>query len=153
MRKKRKGGEADPCLDLPEDVTSKACNSRSSILTSHYSLEDYTRLKKRLAGIATAPPCGTSSLVAPGRGIKRKIGCIDVATQMGRKNKIEEDIVSGETLGHGKFGSVWLCQSRISGAEYACKTLKKGEETVHREVEIMQHLSGHPAGCDIAGCV
>lgn len=166
MRKKRKGGEADPCLDLPEDVTSKACNSRSSILTSHYSLEDYTRLKKRckedddddddggtepvvshksrLAGIATAPPCGTSSLVAPGRGIKRKIGCIDVATQMGRKNKIEEDYVSGETLGHGKFGSVWLCQSRISGAEYACKTLKKGEETVHREVEIMQHLSGHP---------
>ncbi|KAM1180673.1 hypothetical protein ACFX13_020059 [Malus domestica] len=168
MRKKRKGGEADPYPDpledvtsQAEDVTSKSCNSRSSALTSHYSLEDFTRLKKRckeddastepvvshtsrLAGIATAPPCGTSSLVAPGRGIKRKIGCIDVATQMGRKNKIEEDYVSGETLGHGKFGSVWLCQSRVSGAEYACKTLKKGEETVHREVEIMQHLSGHP---------
>ncbi|CAF2108571.1 unnamed protein product [Brassica oleracea var. botrytis] len=28
--------------------------------------------------------------------------------------------------------------------DFACKTLKKGEETVHREVEIMQHLSGHP---------
>ncbi|KAM1374072.1 hypothetical protein ACFX2I_024674 [Malus domestica] len=72
-----------------EDVTSKSCNSRSSALTSHYSLEDFTRLKKqckeddastepvvshtsRLVGIATAPPCGTSSLVAPGRGIKRK---------------------------------------------------------------------------------
>ena len=37
-----------------------------------------------------------------------------------------------------------MCRSRASGAEYACKTLKKGEETVHREVEIMQHLSGHP---------
>ncbi|CAN7134328.1 unnamed protein product, partial [Brassica rapa subsp. narinosa] len=28
--------------------------------------------------------------------------------------------------------------------DFACKTLRKGEETVHREVEIMQHLSGHP---------
>ncbi|KAK9930341.1 hypothetical protein M0R45_027380 [Rubus argutus] len=139
----------------PEALTSKSCNSRS------LPLEDYSRLKKRckeddvgdksvgsyksrLAGIATAPPCGTSSLVTPGRGIKRKIGCIDVATQMGRKNKIEEDYISGATIGHGKFGSVWLCQSRGSGTEFACKTLKKGEETVHREVEIMQHLSGHP---------
>ncbi|KAL6184655.1 hypothetical protein ACLB2K_046055 [Fragaria x ananassa] len=155
MRKKRKGGVDDPCPDPPEALTSKSCNSRS------LPLEDYSRLKKRckeddagnesvgsyksrLAGIATAPPCGTSSLVTPGRGIKRKIGCIDVATQMGRKNKIEEDYSKGATIGRGKFGSVWLCQSRGSGAEFACKTLKKGEETVHREVEIMQHLSGHP---------
>lgn len=159
MRKKRKGSETDPCSDLQEFLSSTN-NSRSSVPTSHYSLEDYTRLKKRckevsneepvascksrLAGIATAPPCGTSSLVTAGRGLKRKIGCIDVATQMGRKNKIETDYISGATIGHGKFGSVWLCQSRASGAEFACKTLKKGEETVHREVEIMQHLSGHP---------
>lgn len=159
MRKKRKGSETDPCSDLQEFLSSTN-NSRSSVPTSHYSLEDYTRLKKRckevsneepvascksrLAGIATAPPSGTSSLVTAGRGLKRKIGCIDVATQMGRKNKIETDYISGATIGHGKFGSVWLCQSRASGAEFACKTLKKGEETVHREVEIMQHLSGHP---------
>lgn len=159
MRKKRKGSDSDPCRNLA-DFLSSIHNSRSSVITSHYSLEDYTRLKKRckedandesgvsyksrLAGIATAPPCGTSSLVTLGRGLKRKIGCIDVATQMGRKNKIEKDYVSGATIGHGKFGSVWLCRSRVSGAEYACKTLKKGEETVHKEVEIMQHLSGHP---------
>ncbi|KAL5558555.1 hypothetical protein UlMin_034766 [Ulmus minor] len=159
MRKKRKGSDADPCSNLPNFLSSPS-NSRSSILTSHYSLEDYTRLKKRckedasdepavscksrLAGIASAPPCGSSSLVTPGRGLKRKIGCIEVATQMGRKNKIENDYISGATLGQGKFGSVWLCRSKVSGAEYACKTLKKGEETVHREVEIMQHLSGHP---------
>ncbi|XP_061358565.1 serine/threonine-protein kinase PEPKR2-like [Gastrolobium bilobum] len=35
-------------------------------------------------------------------------------------------------------------RSLVGGAEYACKTLKKGDETVYREVEIMQHLSGHP---------
>ncbi|KAM0959613.1 hypothetical protein EV1_024544 [Malus domestica] len=85
MGRRRKA--ADPCPDplenvtsQAEDVTSKSCNSRSSALTSHYSLEDFTRLKKqckeddastepvvshtsRLVGIATAPPCGTSSLV------------------------------------------------------------------------------------------
>lgn len=162
MRKKRKGSEADASSDLPDILPSShgsTSTSNSSNLKCHYSLEDCLRLKKRckedadtepaasyksrLAGIATAPPCGTSSLITPGRGLKRKIGCIDVATQMGRKKKIEDDYVSGETIGQGKFGSVWLCRSRASGAEFACKTLKKGEETVHREVEIMQHLSGH----------
>ncbi|RID49482.1 hypothetical protein BRARA_H00281 [Brassica rapa] len=81
---------------------------------------------RRLAGVATAPPCGASSLVSSGRCLKRKIGCIDVSTQT------------------GKFGSVRICRSKSNGIDFACKTLKKGEETVHREVEIMQHLSGHP---------
>lgn len=164
MRKKRKGtGTDDASNDLPAVILplNHGSASASSNLKSHYSLEDCSRLKKRckedadtepepagsyksrLAGIATAPPCGTSSLITPGRGLKRKIGCIDVATQMGRKKKIEDDYVTGEAIGQGKFGSVYLCRSRVSGAEFACKTLKKGEETVHREVEIMQHLSGH----------
>lgn len=155
-RKKRKGSEADECSRVevgPLPFTT---------IRAHYSLEDCVRLKKRckedagdddkpsgsfksrLAGIATAPPCGSSSLVLPGRGLKRKIGCIDVATQLGRKNKIEDDYAMGATIGHGKFGSVYSCRSRANGVEFACKTLKKGEETVHREVEIMQHLSGHP---------
>lgn len=166
MRKKRKGSDLI-CTDNKNKIVESTGDSESLIsnLKSHYSLEDYVRLKKRcckedvicgggdssgscknrLAGIAaTAPPCATSSLVLSGRGIKRKIGCIDVATQMGRKNKIAEDYVKGATIGKGKFGSVWLCRCRVSGVEFACKTLVKGEETVHREVEIMQHLSGHP---------
>ncbi|CAI9266441.1 unnamed protein product [Lactuca saligna] len=128
--------------EIRKEIVESTGDSESLIsnLKCHYSLEDYVRLKKRcckedvicgggdsngscknrLAGIAaTAPPCATSSLVLSGRGIKRKIGCIDVATQMGRKNKIAEDYIKGATIG-------------------------KGEETVHREVEIMQHLSGHP---------
>ncbi|XWS21446.1 hypothetical protein CRYUN_Cryun30bG0055300 [Craigia yunnanensis] len=100
--------------------------------------------KSRLVGIATAPPCGLSSLVPPGRGLKRKIGCIVVITLTGRKKKIEDDYVKGDTIGQGKFGSIWLGRSRTSGVEFACKTLHKGEETVHREIEIMRHLSGHP---------
>ncbi|KAF1864038.1 hypothetical protein Lal_00031195, partial [Lupinus albus] len=157
MKKKRKGTENEESSNLLEVFHS----DRGSNLKSHYSLEDCSRLKKRctehvdiksasvsnksrVAGIATAPPCGTSSLITPGRGLKRKIGCIGVATQMGRKKKIGDDYVTGARIGQGKFGSVWLCQSRVGGVEYACKTLRKGEETVHREVEIMQHLSGHP---------
>ncbi|PSS19584.1 Serine/threonine-protein kinase [Actinidia chinensis var. chinensis] len=162
MRRKRKGSEI-LCLE-EEILESTNRDSRSSLsnLKGHYSLEDYARLKKRckeddagdntigscksrLVGIAaTAPPCGTSSLVSPGRGLKRKIGCIDVATQMGRKNKIEDYYDKGAAIGKGKFGSVWLCRSRVTGVEFACKTLCKKEETVHHEVEIMQHLSGHP---------
>ncbi|KAJ6736520.1 SERINE/THREONINE-PROTEIN KINASE [Salix viminalis] len=160
MRKKRKGSEADTGENAQEEVLP-TCDFKVSNVRSHYSLEDYNRLKKRckedvgkepvtsfksrLAGIATAPPCGaSSSLVLPGRGLKRKIGCIDVATQMGRKNRFEDDYILGDAIGRGKFGSVWLCKSKVTGVEFACKTLQKGEETVHREVEIMQHLSGHP---------
>lgn len=38
-----------------------------------------------------------------------------------------------------------LCRAKNGGEEFACKALpKNGGETAHREVEIMQHLSGHP---------
>ncbi|ESQ35559.1 hypothetical protein EUTSA_v10007542mg [Eutrema salsugineum] len=160
MRKKRKGSETECSENLPEDISCTTA-SRSSNFRSHFSLEGYARLKKRckenddvessvgsfkrrLAGVATAPPCGASSLVSSGRGLKRKIGCIDVSTQTGRKNKIGDDYVFGPNIGKGKFGSVRICRSKNNGVDFACKTLKKGEETVHREVEIMQHLSGHP---------
>ncbi|KAL4296115.1 hypothetical protein GQ457_12G016570 [Hibiscus cannabinus] len=94
MRNKKKGSET---IVSPEVTNNFAptCDSRSSNIS-------------RLAGVATAPPCGASSLVPPGRGLKRKIG------------------------------------SRTTGVDFACKTLQKGEETIHREVEIMQHLSSHP---------
>ncbi|KAK8580391.1 hypothetical protein V6N13_143495 [Hibiscus sabdariffa] len=159
MRKKRKGSETDVSPEVTDKFAS-ACDSRSSNIRSHFSLEDYARIKKRckedvdappvgscksrLAGIATAPPCGASSLVPLGRGLKRKIGCIEVITRIGGKKKIDDDYVKGGTIGRGKFGSVWLCRSRSCGVEFACKTLIKGEETVQKEVEIMQHLSGHP---------
>ncbi|KAK8708305.1 hypothetical protein V6N13_059349 [Hibiscus sabdariffa] len=159
MRKKRKGSETNVSPEVTNNF-APTCDSRSSNIRSHYSLEDYARIKKRckeevdihpigscksrLAGVATAPPCGASSLVLLGRGLKRKIGCIEAITRTGRKKKIEDDYFKGDLIGQGKFGSVWLCRSRTTGVDFACKTLQKGEETVHREVEIMQHLSGHP---------
>jgi calcium-dependent protein kinase len=123
-------------------------------------LGDYSRQRKKykededkeavgsstsvVKGVFTAPPCRSVSADPPCRGLKRKIGCIDVATQLGRKKKIEKEYDLGASIGQGKFGSVVLCRSKVTGEEFACKMLRKGEELVHREVEIMQHLSGHP---------
>ncbi|KAH1072172.1 hypothetical protein J1N35_024500 [Gossypium stocksii] len=153
LGKKRKGSEMLP--------SCRRSFSPITVVWPHLSLEDYSRQKRKckedevlkvpvasatrvVKGIATAPPCGSASLEPPNRGLKRKIGCIEAATQFGRKKKIEQDYDLGATIGSGKFGSVVLCRSKVNGEEFACKTLRKGEDLVHREVEIMQHLSGHP---------
>ncbi|KAL4384422.1 hypothetical protein GQ457_15G012790 [Hibiscus cannabinus] len=152
LGKKRKGSEVLP--------SCRRSFSPVTVAWSRLSLEDYSRQKKKckedevkiavdsvmrvVKGIATAPPCGSASMEPPNRGLKRKIGCIEAATQFGRKKKIEQDYDLGATIGSGKFGSVVLCRSKVNGKEFACKTLRKGEDLVHQEVEIMQHLSGHP---------
>lgn len=153
LGRKRKGVEIlAACRINPTPLT---------IIWSHLSLEDYSRRKKKckeivaietvgscktvVTGVVTAPPCGGSCTDLPGRGLKRKIGCIDAMTRMGRKKRIEHEYELGDVIGKGKFGSVILCRNKASGQEFACKTLRKGEEIVHREVEIMQHLSGHPS--------
>lgn len=133
-------------------------NVVSKVVRSHVSFgDDYRRTKKCkeviqrdsnhkdfITGIVTAPPFVHVCSDPRGRGLKRKIGCLDSATKMGRKKKIEQDFESGQSIGQGKFGSVVKCRSKVSGEEFACKILPKREEIVHREVEIMQHLSGHP---------
>ncbi|KAL0384424.1 UNVERIFIED_CONTAM: Serine/threonine-protein kinase PEPKR2 [Sesamum radiatum] len=155
LGKKRKGVEISSECQKDFDEQNEL-----AILWSHLSLEDYSRRKKKckevvvskivdlgrsvVNGVVTAPACGAASLELPGRGLKRKIGCIDAATRLGRKKKIDQEYELAKTIGKGKFGSVLLCRSKATGEEFACKTLRKGEEIVHREVEIMQHLSGHP---------
>ncbi|KAM3258051.1 hypothetical protein ACQJBY_050032 [Aegilops geniculata] len=96
--------------------------------------------------VMTAPPAsGRATPDSPGRGLKRKVGCIESATRIGRKKRLEAEYELGDEIGQGKFGSVRICRAKAGGEEFACKALpKNGEETVHREVEIMQHLSGHP---------
>jgi len=40
---------------------------------------------------------------------------------------------------------VRICKKKATGENLASKTLpRKTEENVHKEVETMQHLSGHP---------
>ncbi|KAI4364161.1 hypothetical protein MLD38_020290 [Melastoma candidum] len=64
----------------------------------------------------------------------------------------------GEKLGHGQFGTTFLCVEKATGKEYACKSIAKRKlltkddvEDVRREIEIMHHLSGHPNVISIKG--
>ena len=152
LRRKRKG--------LEVLISSGESLAPLTVILSRLSLGDHSRQRKKykeaedkeavgssgsvVKGVFTAPPCSSVSADPPCRGLKRKIGCIEVATQLGRKKKIEKEYDLGAFIGQGKFGSVVLCRSKGTGEEFACKMLRKGEELVHREVEIMQQLSGHP---------
>lgn len=64
----------------------------------------------------------------------------------------------GPKLGHGQFGTTFICIERATGKEFACKSIAKRKlltkcdiEDVRREVEIMHHLSGHPNVVSIQG--
>ncbi|KAL6859081.1 hypothetical protein ACP4OV_018083 [Aristida adscensionis] len=99
------------------------------------------------AVVMTAPAAsgGAAAEVLRDRGLKRKVGCIEAATRMGRRRRLESEYDLGEEIGQGKFGCVRVCRAKAGGEEFACKALpKNGGETAHREVEVMQHLSGHP---------
>lgn len=174
LRRKRKGGIAMGETKLKQSMAmgetklkQPACLYNDGASFSSFaparSFEECTQQRKRHkekimdehlgspilhpAAAATVPhPRRRGCLFdSPGRGLKRKVGCIDAATQFGRKKKIDSDFYMGQELGKGKFGVVRLCKNKSTGEELACKTLpKNGEENVHVEVEIMQHLSGHP---------
>ncbi|KAI7728692.1 hypothetical protein M8C21_019063, partial [Ambrosia artemisiifolia] len=64
----------------------------------------------------------------------------------------------GPKLGHGQFGTTFICIERTTGKEFACKSIAKRKllteedvEDVRREVEIMHHISGHPNVVSIQG--
>ncbi|KAM2673171.1 hypothetical protein EV2_014489 [Malus domestica] len=56
----------------------------------------------------------------------------------------------GQKLGHGQFGTTFLCVEKATGKEYACKSIAKRKlqttedvEDVRREIQIMHHLAGN----------
>ncbi|KAL5806373.1 hypothetical protein ACOSQ3_029268 [Xanthoceras sorbifolium] len=64
----------------------------------------------------------------------------------------------GRKLGHGQFGTTFLCVEKGSGKEYACKSIAKRKlitdddvEDVRREIQILHHLSGHSNVISIKG--
>lgn len=159
LRRKRKGAAIDLAI---LEQRARLCDdgASSTSLATHLSFQQQRKRRKEKmrdeelgsrhlhpTAAATAPPPRRGCLPnSPGRGLKRKVGCIDHATRTGRKRKLETDYSLGLELGRGKFGLVRICKSKATGEELACKTLpKKTEENVHKEVEIMQHLSGHPS--------
>lgn len=68
-----------------------------------------------------------------------------------KTGNLKDDYTLGRKLGHGQFGTTFLCVEKATGKEYACKSIAKKKlvtkedvEDVRREVEIMHHLAGHP---------
>ncbi|KAL9242547.1 hypothetical protein vseg_016537 [Gypsophila vaccaria] len=64
---------------------------------------------------------------------------------------IKEFYTLGKKLGHGQFGTTYLCVEKATGMVFACKSIAKRKlvnqedvDDVRREIEIMHHLKGHP---------
>ncbi|KAK7316644.1 hypothetical protein RJT34_00259 [Clitoria ternatea] len=64
----------------------------------------------------------------------------------------------GKELGRGQFGVTHLCTDKVTGQQFACKTIAKRKlvnkediEDVRREVQIMLHLSGQPNIVELKG--
>lgn len=64
----------------------------------------------------------------------------------------------GRELGRGQFGVTHLCTHKLTGEQFACKTIAKRKlankediEDVRREVQIMHHLTGQPNVVELKG--
>ncbi|OWM82605.1 calcium-dependent protein kinase 26-like [Punica granatum] len=64
----------------------------------------------------------------------------------------------GRKLGHGQYGTTFLCVEKSTGKKYACKSISKRKlltvedlEDVRREIQIMHHISGNPNVISIKG--
>lgn len=64
----------------------------------------------------------------------------------------------GRELGRGQFGVTHLCTHKVTGEQFACKTIAKRKlankddiEDVKREVQIMHHLTGQPNVVELKG--
>ncbi|KAK6126519.1 hypothetical protein DH2020_039753 [Rehmannia glutinosa] len=80
------------------------------------------------------------------------------AIKTDEKRHLKEHFNLGHKLGHGQFGTTFLCVERSTGKEYACKSIAKRKlltqedvDDVRREIEIMHHLSGNPNVISIKG--
>ncbi|XP_021769567.1 calcium-dependent protein kinase 26-like isoform X2 [Chenopodium quinoa] len=68
-----------------------------------------------------------------------------------KTGNLKEFYSLGKKLGHGQFGTTFLCVEKATGKEYACKSIAKRKlinkedvDDVRREIQIMHHLKGHP---------
>lgn len=75
-----------------------------------------------------------------------------------KTGQLKEHFHLGRKLGHGQFGTTYLCTEKETGKEYACKSIAKRKlltqedvDDVRREVEILHHLSGNPNVVSIKG--
>ncbi|KAE9596303.1 hypothetical protein Lal_00048724 [Lupinus albus] len=101
---------------------------------------------------ATTPPPSSSKPSKPSR--PSPIGPV-----LGRPMEdVKSTYTIGKKLGKGQFGVTHLCTHKVTGKQYACKTIAKRKlvnkeelEDCRREVQIMHHLIGQPNIVELVG--
>ncbi|CAN7019602.1 unnamed protein product [Brassica oleracea var. botrytis] len=116
--------------------------------------EEEEERKKRAARIA----CGNSKRKP--HNVKRLMsaGLQAESVLKTKTGHLKEYYNLGSKLGHGQFGTTFVCTEKGTGEEYACKSIPKRKleneedvEDVRREIEIMKHLLGQPNVISIKG--
>ncbi|KAJ3675620.1 hypothetical protein LUZ60_004662 [Juncus effusus] len=82
-----------------------------------------------------------------------------VESVLNRKTEMMKDVyIVGKKLGQGQFGTTYLVTHKITGKEFACKSINKRKlvqdddvDDVRREIQIMHHVCGHPNIISIEG--
>ncbi|OMO69168.1 hypothetical protein CCACVL1_19626 [Corchorus capsularis] len=123
------------------------------------------RLKSKPSQLAVAAYNKEQSRKEPGKprkphNVKRQ-SCaglqVDSVLQT-KTGNLKEFYNLGRKLGHGQFGTTFLCVEKGTGLECACKSIAKRKlttlddvEDVRREIQIMHHMAGHPNVINIRG--
>ncbi|KAJ6302794.1 hypothetical protein OIU77_016814 [Salix suchowensis] len=102
----------------------------------------------------TAPPSSPPPGASPKPAKVAPVGPV-----LGRPMEDVKSIYSiGKELGRGQFGITHLCTNKVTGEQFACKTIAKRKlvnkedvEDVRREVQIMHHLTGQPNIVELKG--
>lgn len=133
------------------DHHSQEQEARRSETTRKCSEEEN---KRRAVGIA----CGNSKRKAHNVRRLMSAGLQAESVLKTKTGHLKEYYNLGSKLGHGQFGTTFVCVEKGTGEEYACKSIPKRKleneedvEDVRREIEIMKHLMGQPNVISIKG--
>ncbi|KAF9675652.1 hypothetical protein SADUNF_Sadunf09G0054600 [Salix dunnii] len=138
------------------------CCSRAGAQDASTNKEDTTegtdRTNGQLDAPSTTPPRTAPPSPPPGASPKpAKVA--PVGPVLGRPMEDVKSIYTiGKELGRGQFGITHLCTNKVTGEQFACKTIAKRKlankedvEDVRREVQIMHHLTGQPNIVELKG--
>ncbi|KAG2309141.1 hypothetical protein Bca52824_028889 [Brassica carinata] len=138
----------------PKLLEEKATTSDSHQEQEGSKCEEEEESKKRAARIA----CGNSKRKPHNVRRLMSAGLQAESVLKTKTGHLKEYFNLGSKLGHGQFGTTFVCTEKGTGEEYACKSIPKRKleneedvEDVRREIEIMKHLLGQPNVISIKG--
>ncbi|KAI5576663.1 hypothetical protein BDE02_09G059900 [Populus trichocarpa] len=133
------------------------CCSRGGAQDASANKDDTTEGTNRTNGQLDAPP--TTPPSPPPGASPKPAKVTPIGPVLGRPMEDAKSIYTiGKELGRGQFGITHLCTNKVTGEQFACKTIAKRKlvnkedvEDVRREVQIMHHLTGQPNIVELKG--